>query len=380
MSDPFIQVDRLVSSARLGGREIVCDGINANRCNVGRQAALRLWGVRPPTAAQLALVTATPGTGGSMTAGDHIVAITFAVCEAGVILAESGPIQLTKVTVAANGKIALANVPLSDNEAVNARVIYMTLAGGTELYRVSTQATIEDNSTTSYNITAADGSLTALTIGTKNEFIPACAYCKSNETLMAVAGTVSWSRGTVAMTSSDKTVTFTDGDLTRAAEGKSLVVGDDTYAYTVDTVDETAQTCELTAPYQGTTATGASYRLFGLPNTVYFGNPLPENIEGYDPLSAAGSVDVKGDDRDEITALGLCRGNFIVGKERSMHLLVRDTAQWNAITVSTEVGCASHHTMVQDGRGNAIWYGGAGGVYLMTGGELQAATNKPLCN
>jgi hypothetical protein len=340
---------------------------------------VRLWGVRPPTAAQLASVVATPGSGGSMTAGDHIVAIAFAVCEAGVILAESGPIQLPKVTVAANGKIALTSLPVSDNAAVNARVIYMTVAGGTELYRVSTQATVADNTTTSYNITVADGNLTALTIGSKNEFIPAACYAKSNETLMAVAGTVNWTRGTVTVTQSDATVTFVGADLTRAAEGKSFAVDGDTLAYIVDTVNETAQTCELTAPYQGATASGAGYRLFGAPNTVYFGNPLPENIEGYDVLNPAGSVDVKGDDRDQITALGLCRGNFIVGKERSMHLLVRDTAQWNAITVSTEVGCASHHTMVQDGRGNAIWYGGAGGVYLMTGGELQSSTNKPAC-
>ncbi len=79
MSDTYIPIDWLASSARLGGREIIVDGINANRCNTGLGSALRLWGVRPPTAAQLAAMTTVAGTGGSMTAGEHIVAVTFAV-------------------------------------------------------------------------------------------------------------------------------------------------------------------------------------------------------------------------------------------------------------------------------------------------------------
>jgi len=378
MSDTYIPIDWLPSSARLGGREIICDGINANRCNTGLGSALRLWGVRPPTAAQLAAMTTVAGSGGSMTAGEHIVAVTFAVTTpGGVILAESGPIQSAAVPVTANGKITIGNLPLSDNAAVNARVVYMTLAGGTELYRVTAQATVADNVTTSYEITVSDGSLTVLTVATQNEFLPACAVARALPTQIALGGTKPWTEGTASVTNGDDTVVFTNADLTRAVEGKTFLVTGAVLGYVIESFDEATQTATLNGDYQGSTDTDATYRIMGSPNTVYFTNALPDNIEGYDPLSVFNSVDVGGDDGDEITALGVCRGNVVVGKHRSTYLLVRDSTGWTPVCVSTEVGCAGHATMVQDGNGNALWYGGAGGVYLMHGGEFQTATNRP---
>jgi len=275
MSDTYIPIDWLPSSARLGGREIIVDGINANRCNTGLGSALRLWGVRPPTAAQLAAMTAVAGTGGSMTAGEHIVAVTFAVTTpGGVILAESGPIQSAAVAVTANGKITIGNLPLSDNAAVNARVVYMTLAGGSELYRVTAQATVADNVTTSYEITVSDGSLTVLTVATQNEFLPACAVARALPTQIALGGTKPWTEGTASVTNGDDTVVFTNADLTRAVEGKTFLVTGAVLGYVIESFDEATQTATLNGDYQGSTDTDATYRIMGSPNTVYFTNAL----------------------------------------------------------------------------------------------------------
>lgn len=380
MSDAWVTVERLVSSARLGEREIICDGINANRCNTGSASTLRIWGVRPPTAAQLTAVTATPGTGGSMDAGDHLVAITFAVTLQGVILAESGPIQLAKVTVAATGNIALTSVPVSDNAAVNARVIYCSAAGGTVLYRVTTAATIANNTDTTYTISAADTSLTDIALPTANEFLPACPYAATNNNMIGLAGTIEWSTGTVAVTSASATITFTSATITRAAEGKLIQIGTDAVAYTIESVNETAQTAVLTAVYAGTTGTGKTYKLKSEPNTVYFSNALPGNIEGYDPLVVPSSVTIG--DSDPITALGVCRGFWLVCKARQTYLMglqagASSTSAWDPTLVSGTVGCASHFTMVQDNHGNAIWYSGSGGVYRMQGGDFYRGTSFP---
>jgi hypothetical protein len=243
---------------------------------------------------------------------------------------------------------------------------------------VTEQATIADNSTTAYAITSADANLLAIALADTNEFLPAAPFVCASEDRLALAGGIAHTTGVVDVTNGSTALTFTGASLTRAAEGKSFVRDGDTLGYTIESVDETGQTAVLTAAYQGVTGTDKTYRIIGDVNRVRFSNTLPGNIEGYDPTTAAGSVDVGGDNADPLTGIGLCRNHFVAAKRGSMHVLDYDaTAGWTPVTVSRTVGCASHHTLAQDDAGNLLWYAGAAGVYRLVGGEFQVSTNKP---
>jgi hypothetical protein len=373
----LIVTDSLPSSARLGGREIICDGVNANLCNRGKASELRMLGIEEPLSAP----TATVSDSGAVTKGKHIIAVTFAIIESGVIAVESNPILTEAVDVEDDGvkKISLGSVPVSGNPAVNARVVYMTAADGNKLYRVTEGASIADNTSTEFDISIADASLTATEVSYANAPLPACPFVVASQLQIALAGAVTYSKGTSAIGGGGGNPgiwrTFFDAGLTRGCIGKRIVFGSSAETFTIKDFTENTQVALLDRACFDVSET---YRIIGQDGgTVFFSNPLPGNIEGYDPTSALSSCSVGYDDGDVITALGICRDHFVACKKRSTHLLTNNGAQWTPLTVSTQIGCASHHTMVQDGRGNAIWYGGAGGVYLMQGGESLIATNRP---
>ena len=450
MSDAYIPVATLPSGATLGGREIICDGINANRLNDGIPADARIWGIRPPTAAQQAAFTAgmaeaDNSTTGGITIGPHLFAVTFAVVIGGVIIAESAPIQSAAFPVAnANGQVVLTGIPVSDNAAVNARVLYMSVTGGNILFQVppvpaSGAATVTqgsntvtqtsgtaltaqmigmsilvggvvyaianiagntitltnpylgaggagvayaiihdgapallDNTSTALTVDLPDGALSATQLSDTNDLLPVAPFVRSNQNQLALGGQVAYTTGTVAVVNGSHTIAFTGAAVTRAFEDRQIQVAGDSLAYTILFVNEGAQTAILSALYAGATHTGQTFQITSDASTLYLSNPLPGNIEGYGVLAPGSEIIVGGDDQDVINGIGVCRGNWVVGKKQNLYLLTGTGVSLTQDRVSTQIGVASHHTMVQDDHGNCIWYAGASGVYVMS-------TNQPLC-
>ncbi|WP_069801471.1 hypothetical protein [Thermogemmatispora onikobensis] len=106
-------------------------------------------------------LSASPGSGGGLSAGLYQYAVTF-LSEGG----ETTPSPVTSVWVANNGSVNLSNIPLGPTQpalagsalnSVIGRNLYRTQAGGSTLLLL---ATLADNSSTSYLDTAPDSLLT----------------------------------------------------------------------------------------------------------------------------------------------------------------------------------------------------------------------------
>jgi hypothetical protein len=366
MSLSLINADRLFSEVKLGGRRILCDGVNASIVDRGSVAGARILGVREP----LTDFTAAEGAAGNVTAGSHLIAVTFAVVESGVILAESNIKTLVTHVAAGSKKISLTNLPLSDNTAVNARVIYMSTAGGSALYRLGTGATVANNTDTTYAIDVADTGLSAIELSYANGFIDAKPYAAVHGDRLLFWGGVTWTRGTVAVANASKTLTFTGAEITRALEGRTFRLTGSTTAYVVASVDVGAQTAELTVAYAGTTATGQTYELTPEASDLIISNQLPGNIEGFDVADSNTVISIAGDDGDEPRGIGRVRDMLVLGKRNHLYLLInKSPATYEITEISKNHGLASHWAWSQIHDGSMVYYAGAAGVFLLQGNQ-----------
>lgn len=159
------------------------------------------------------------GTGGSLGNGNYQYAVTFVTpngeSAVGTASAAAGPGSLS-------GSAALTAIPTGPIY-VTARKIYRTTAGGGTL---SLLTTISDNTTTTYNDTAADGALgaTAPAINTANSVTTVSGTFKTDSLVQATAATASVA-GWAAITchGSACALTFT-GVTTAAATTATAVV------------------------------------------------------------------------------------------------------------------------------------------------------------
>lgn len=129
--------------------DLLRDALTAGALGVGNQ----FLGV--PSAAP----TVAVGAAGALT-GTYHYAVTFAVVDinSSAIVGESLPSATSAAVVPAAQQVSLSAIPVSSNPRCNARNIYRTVAGGSQLKFV---ATINDNTTTTYTDNLADGSLGA---------------------------------------------------------------------------------------------------------------------------------------------------------------------------------------------------------------------------
>ena len=291
MNEPLNSNNRLRSDATLEGWVAICDGVNANLISDG--VTTRILGIRPPLTAP----SVANGSGSNVDAGDHLVYVTFAIVMAGQIICESNPQSATVTYTAPGGTgMAVTSIPLSDNDAVNARILYMTSAGGSVPYRVGLGATISDNTTTTHTVDVADADLTSIELSFANAFIPSKPIVEAQNNQFLFWGDVPWILGTVAVTSGSKTLTFTGAKLTRAMEGKLFYLTDSDVAYTIDTVNVGAQTALLTANYGSTTQSGKTYVIAGSGSDLYISNTISNNVEGYDVTTGNSVITIRGED------------------------------------------------------------------------------------
>jgi hypothetical protein len=368
-----VNADRLLSEVKLGYRRFLSDGVNAHSVDYGDLAATRLMGVRPPTSN----FTAANGAAGVCTAGTHLIGVTFAVVQGSNILAESNIKELVSVSAAGSKKIALAALPVSDNLAVNARIVYMTTAGGTILYRLGTGPTITNNTDATYDINVADTGLSAIQLSYANAFIEAKPYSAIHGDRILFWGGVTWNRGTVAVVYGSKTITFTGAQLTRAMEGRIFQLVNETTAYTVESVNVSAQTALLTVAYASASATGQYYTLTNEASDLIVSNQLPDNIEGYDVADANTVISIAGDDGDEPRGIGRVRDMLVLGKRQHMYLLINKSPSTYEITeISNNHGLASHWAWSQIHDGSMVYYAGAAGIFLLQGNQPVAIAQR----
>lgn len=98
------------------------------------------------------------GTGSGVLTGSYQYAVTFATVDgSGNVLGECLPTPVGSVSLSAQ-QASVASIPVSGSPACNARRIYRTVAGGSQLKFLHM---ISDNTTTTYTDNAADGTLGA---------------------------------------------------------------------------------------------------------------------------------------------------------------------------------------------------------------------------
>ena len=191
-------------------------------------------------------------TAGTVTAGEHYLAVTFGIQRAGVLVYESAANPtLQAVTAAGSKKLAVASLPVSDNNDVTCRVIYLTAASGTVLYRA---ATVDNNTATTADVDISDVTLTAgVAYSYGNDLIPAKPLVIDHNSHLFWAGDVPFVTGTAAVTQASAAVVVS-ASVTRALEGRYFRVTGDTEAYLITAVNVSTKTLTLAASYVGTTA------------------------------------------------------------------------------------------------------------------------------
>jgi len=360
-------VARPRASARLGQRELIADGINANLCQTGPDA-YRLWGIRAPATA----FNVADGAAGSVTAGTHLILITFAVTDAaGNTLRESAArLPATSHTAAGAKKLSFTNLPVSDDSQVNARNIYMTAAAGSAFYRV---ATVADNSTTTATVDLADTALGAIEYSNDNVILPAKPCVLAVNEHIVLGGDIPISTGTVAVTQASASAVFTDANLTRAVEGKYLSVAGSSTIYIITYFNESTQTATLSANYAGTTASAQPYRISHEASLLYLSGVLPANIEGYNPLTEGSTIGVGLGDGQAIRCLGIAtpqsvsleatNGTIVVCKDQSTYIVRGSPARYDVQPLVGAAGGVGPLAGCTIADGSFVWYAGPAGIY-----------------
>lgn len=360
-------VARPRASARLGQRELIADGINANLCQIGPDA-YRLWGIRAPHTD----FAVADGAAGSVTAGTHLFLVTFAVLDAsGNTLRESAAkLPAISFTAAGAKKLSFTNLPLADDSQVNGRNLYMTAAAGAVFYRV---ATVADNSTTTATVDLADTALPATQYSNQNVILPAKPCVLAVNEHIVLGGDIPIQTGTVAVTNASASAVFTGASLTRAVEGKYLSVDGSSTIYVILYLNESTQTATLSANYAGATASGKPYRISHEASLLYLSNVLPDNIEGYNPLQEGATIGIGLGDGQAIRCLGIAtpqsvsleatNGTIVVCKDQSSYIVRGSPARYDVqplVGAAGGVGPLAGCTITD---GSFLWYAGAAGIY-----------------
>lgn len=110
-------------------------------------------------------VAGTATVGGSMGVGAYTYKVTFVNKYA--TESNAGPLSATITTSSSNKTTSLTSLPISNDPNVIARKIYRTVAGGTVWLLL---ATVNDNITTTYTDSLADGSLSVITAPQSGDF------------------------------------------------------------------------------------------------------------------------------------------------------------------------------------------------------------------
>jgi hypothetical protein len=141
--------------AILANQIVVVNAVSRNIAINPATLATRLLCIAGPTAAADGAVS-----GAGQMIGNYRFGYTYAILDVDdTILTESPLSPITGPIATNNSAVQLTNVTVSGDAGVNARIIYQTVADGTDFYEVDR---IEDNTTTTINLDTSDYDLALL--------------------------------------------------------------------------------------------------------------------------------------------------------------------------------------------------------------------------
>ena len=204
---------------------------------------------------------------------------------------------------------------------------------------------------------------------------PTAPYIMAHKGRIGAWGRVMYSVGTAAVTNGNSTVTLTGANLTAGMDAWQFLISGDSKAYTIGTIDVTAQTFKLydalgtEKTYDGTTNATATYFLFNTGSIFYYsykdlyGNSKPESFEafGYKPIEP--------DDGDEASGCIKLGDFWFLAKRNTAYILAGENPdEFKYRKIDLSVGCCSHWTLANNRDGHVI-FAHESGVYMTDGSD-----------
>jgi len=276
--------------------------------------------------------------------------------------------------------IALSSIPVSTDTQVDARRIYRSQAGGTVPYL---ESTIFDNVTTTAALTLSDASLGLKRKHPSGEagsgsYAPpyASPYLLLYRNTIILAGSIPYTLGTAAVVNGSATVTLNSpGVVNLSMIGKEFRVSGDTQKYLIESITIAGNTLVIrpidnlvSGVYKGSTNAVAVYQIIGDENALHTSFIDDDNISRYHgfPAELVQTI-TDGKPGENLTGLGLVGDVFLATKQFSTFICEGNYAPWSVNRISAAIGCASHDTIVQDEKGNAVWLAGEQGIATCDG-------------
>ena len=214
---------------------------------------------------------------------------------------------------------------------------------------------------------------------------PTAPFIISHKGRIGFWGRVMYSVGTAAVTNANSGVTLTGANLTAGMDGWQFLVEGDSKAYTIGSINTTAQTFTLydalgsTKTYDGTTNGTATYYLYEPSSIFYYsykdlyGNPRPESFE------ALAYIPIQPDDGDEASGIGVLGDFWFLAKRNHAYILAGENSEeFKYRKLDMAVGCCSHWGIANDRDGNII-FPHESGVY-QTDGTTTVELSKDIRN
>lgn len=373
-----VPFDSLPDWTQLGGRLFVADGRNPVCVHDGVPANDRMLGALPQ---QTLTASAVTGTGLEASA-----AYTYGVQRIVVAGALEVPSQVTTANVTTDTTKKKGNVTLVAYEkqpvagagwAVTYRILRSLKDVTTTLYKVAdlTQAQFEALTTGLYEDTTADSALDQsvsvdLTAADANGLVPPVRCIRAWKGRLVSGGSATYTAGTLTVGAGDLDLATlaAPGVVHPADVGAYVAIEGEDKVFMVTAVNTTANTWGLDKACTAA-RTVAAYQLFRDFETVYVGNPLPDNIEGYtigeEVISARGT-------NDPVLGIAVSAGYCYILRRRSVDVLDGADGTWQLLQhPATPPGCVSHATIADRYSPAVFYYAGAAGVVMMQGSEAK---------
>lgn len=182
--------------------------------------------------------------------------------------------------------------------------------------------------------------------------------------------------GTVSITAQTYALTFSAARVCKEQIiGRTIVIAGDTNEYLIVDVDESSGVAQLNIPWQGSTASGASYTLSDKRNpfALYWSEPLlPNNWPVGNHLDDITSLDPVG-----ITGLKTAWDSLVAWTKTGVWRVYGDQSSGFRLQhVGEGMGCYSPHAVV-DVEGTLFWLG-RDGIFMWDGAGDPQLLSKPV--
>ena len=377
LSDYIAQMyaaDTLPDFAKLGGRTVVCDGVNANIMLDGTEKNSRILGVYPQ---QTAPTAENAASGTALTNGSsYIYAVRRKLTLGAITLYSEYQLSDTLTANGKDGKVTFTDTyefpPAASALWTVVHQIYRSKADAlTLLYHVADLT--DDNSESPYTDSTVDGDLDATDtiniasgVDDVHGWVPPCSYARVWRQGFIMGGSHRYDLGTVDGTAASSTVTVkSPGQVRQVDIGAYVTITDEPYKFTITDVD-TANGTWTVSPALTANHSGDTYEMFHLFNTIYVLNTLGSvNHEAYSKTSAALAGDENSD--NPMSGIGVQGETAYIFYRRHVATLIAGITSYALRTIPDAPGCVAHRTIADENSPGVFYYAGENGVWLLRG-------------